>query len=176
MDLFDIIHKPLCKTLCGLCYWKHGDRYGPNLPSTASESEGHEIGFHILILMLTVVLYELSKDQIFAQMLTITSPFLSPYFSPSIVPSFEFSVLPLLWASQVVLIIKNLPANAGDIRDMGSIPEERGAGGDPLEESRATHFSILAWRIPWTEEPDRLQSTGLQSQTQLKRLSMHVPL
>ena len=31
---------------------------------------------------------------------------------------------------------------------------------DPLEEDMATHFSILAWRIPWTEEPDGLQSTG----------------
>jgi len=31
---------------------------------------------------------------------------------------------------------------------------------DPLEESMATHSSILAWRIPWTEEPGRLQSTG----------------
>ena len=34
---------------------------------------------------------------------------------------------------------------------------------DPLEQGRATHSSILAWRIPWTEEPDRLQSMGLQS-------------
>ena len=33
---------------------------------------------------------------------------------------------------------------------------------DPLEEGIATHSSILAWRIPWTEEPDRLQSMGLQ--------------
>ena len=33
---------------------------------------------------------------------------------------------------------------------------------DPLEQEMATHSSILAWRIPWTEEPDRLQSTGLQ--------------
>jgi len=33
---------------------------------------------------------------------------------------------------------------------------------DPLEEGMATHSSILAWRIPWTEEPDGLQSTGLQ--------------
>ena len=33
---------------------------------------------------------------------------------------------------------------------------------DPLKESMATHSSILAWRIPWTEEPGRLQSTGLQ--------------
>ena len=33
---------------------------------------------------------------------------------------------------------------------------------DPLEKAMATHSSILAWRIPWTEEPDRLQSKGLQ--------------
>ena len=33
---------------------------------------------------------------------------------------------------------------------------------DPLEKGMATHFSILAWRIPWTEEPGRLQSMGLQ--------------
>ena len=51
-----------------------------------------------------------------------------------------------------------LPANARDIRDLGSISES----GDPLEEAMATHSSILAWRIPWTEEPGRLQSIGLQ--------------
>ena len=39
---------------------------------------------------------------------------------------------------------------------------------DPLEADMATHSSILAWRIPWTEEPGRLHSIGLQSQTQLK--------
>ena len=33
---------------------------------------------------------------------------------------------------------------------------------DPLEEEMATHSSILAWRTPWTEEPDALQSMGLQ--------------
>ena len=33
---------------------------------------------------------------------------------------------------------------------------------DPLEEGMATHFSFLAWRIPWTEEPGGLQSVGLQ--------------
>ena len=38
---------------------------------------------------------------------------------------------------------------------------------DPLEKRMATHSSILAWRIPWTVEPGDLQSTGLQSQTQL---------
>ena len=53
--------------------------------------------------------------------------------------------------SQVALVVKNPPANAGDIRDMGSIP---GSG-------NATHSSILAWRIPWTEEPGGLQSIRL---------------
>ena len=38
---------------------------------------------------------------------------------------------------------------------------------DPLEEGMATHFSILAWEIPWIEDLDRLQSMGPQSQTQL---------
>ena len=41
---------------------------------------------------------------------------------------------------------------------------------DPLEEELATHTSVLAWKIPWTEEPGRLQSTRL---TQLKQLSTH---
>ena len=39
------------------------------------------------------------------------------------------------------------------------------SGEDPLEEGMATHSSILAWRIPWTEDPDRLQS-GLQKVSQ----------
>ena len=41
---------------------------------------------------------------------------------------------------------------------------------DPLEECMATHSGILAWEIPWTEEPCR----QLQSQTRLKRLGRHV--
>ena len=49
-------------------------------------------------------------------------------------------------------MVKNLPANAGDIRDLG--------WEDPLEEGLAIHFRILAWRIPWTAEPGGLQSTG----------------
>jgi len=44
---------------------------------------------------------------------------------------------------------------------------------DRLEEDMVTHSSILAWRIPWTEEPGGLQSIGSQSWTQLKRLSSH---
>ena len=39
---------------------------------------------------------------------------------------------------------------------------------DPLEEGMATRSSVLAWRIPWPEEPGGLQSVGLQSRTRLK--------
>jgi len=52
----------------------------------------------------------------------------------------------------VAQVEKKLPVNAGEIRDMGSIPElGRSPGG-----SMATHSSTLDWRIPWTEEPGRL--------------------
>ena len=54
---------------------------------------------------------------------------------------------PLTGASQVALMVKNPPANAGDTRDMGSIPGLE----DLLEEDMATHSTLLLWRIPWTE-------------------------
>ena len=55
-------------------------------------------------------------------------------------------------------MVKNLPANEGDAGDVSlSLGWE-----DLLEEEMATHSSILAWRIPWTEEPVRLQFIGLQ--------------
>ena len=62
------------------------------------------------------------------------------------------------WASQVVLGVKDLPANAGDIRDMGLIPGLE----NTLKKEMATQSSVLTWKIPWTEEPSRLQSMGLQ--------------
>ena len=49
-------------------------------------------------------------------------------------------------------MVKNLPASAEGVGGMGLIPGRK----DPPEEGMATHSSILAWRIPWTEEPDRL--------------------
>ena len=57
-----------------------------------------------------------------------------------------------------VSMVKNLPDNARDARHMGLIL----GSGDPLEEEMETHFSILAWRIPWTEELGGLESMGLQ--------------
>ena len=54
--------------------------------------------------------------------------------------------------------VKNLPA-VQETQEMWvrSLGQQ-----DPLEEEMATHSSILAWKIPWTEEPDELQSMGLQ--------------
>ena len=44
---------------------------------------------------------------------------------------------------------------------------------DPLEKEMATHPNILAWKIPWTEDPGRLESVGLQSIRHNQQLSMH---
>ena len=61
----------------------------------------------------------------------------------------------------MVQLVKSLSAGAGDERGLGSIPgSERYPGG-----GMATHSSILAWRIPWTEGPGGLPSMGLQSWT-----------
>ena len=56
-------------------------------------------------------------------------------------------------------MVKNSPANAGDAGKMSakSLGQE-----DPLKEEMASHSSSLAWKIPWTEEPGRLESMGSQ--------------
>ena len=61
-----------------------------------------------------------------------------------------------LGAAQVVPVIKNLPSISGDLRMGVWSPGQE----DPLEEEMATHSSILAWKIPWTEKPGGLQSMG----------------
>ena len=55
-------------------------------------------------------------------------------------------------------VVKKPPANARDARDAGSIPGSRRSSAVV----NGNHSSILAWEIPWTEEPGRLQSMGLQ--------------
>ena len=58
-------------------------------------------------------------------------------------------------ASLIAQLVNHLPAMQETwVRFLGQE--------DPLEKEMATHSSILAWRIPWTEEPDRLQSSGSQ--------------
>ena len=61
-------------------------------------------------------------------------------------------------ASQVALVAKNPPANAGDPGDVGLIP---GSGRSPGR-GHGNPLHILAWEIPWTKEPGGLQSTGSQ--------------
>ena len=62
----------------------------------------------------------------------------------------------MLWGSQVALVVKNPPANAGDMRQVPFLGQE-----DSIEEGMATFSSILAWKILCIEEPGWLQSIGL---------------
>ena len=66
-------------------------------------------------------------------------------------------------------MVKNLSANAGDVGNTGSIL----GSGRSLEEEMMAHSSILAWKIPWTEEPVGLQPTGLQESDTAEQL--HTP-
>ena len=68
-----------------------------------------------------------------------------------------------------VSVVQNPPDIARDMRDLGSMGQE-----EPLEKGRETKSRILAWRIPCTQEPGRLQSMGCKSRTWLSWLSMHV--
>jgi len=71
---------------------------------------------------------------------------------------YKASLVAQMIKNLVAPVVKNLPANAGDIKDLGLISGwGRSPGG-----GHATHSSILAQRIPWTEEPGGLQSTRLQ--------------
>ena len=56
-----------------------------------------------------------------------------------------------MWGFPGGSMVKNSPANAGDL-----------GSADPLENEMATHYSTLVWRIPWTEEPGGLPSLGSQ--------------
>ena len=62
-------------------------------------------------------------------------------------------------------MVKNLPATQETW--VGSLGQE-----DPLEKGMATHSSILAWRVPWTEEPGRLQSQGHKESDTTEQLTL----
>ena len=64
-------------------------------------------------------------------------------------------------------MVKNMPANAGDAEDPGSIPGWE----DPLEKGMANHSSILAWGIPRTEERGWLNSWGRKESDMTERLT-----
>ena len=77
---------------------------------------------------------------------------------PTFIESCQVLALaPMLWAklhfpNLMVLVVNNPPDNAGNIRDTGLTSR----WGKSPAEGNGTHFSILVWRIPWTEEPDGL--------------------
>ena len=75
----------------------------------------------------------------------------------------------ILWTSLVVQTVKNVPATWETW--VQSLSWESLSS---LEKGKATHSSILAWKIPWIEEPGRLQSTGIaKSQTGLSNFDFH---
>ena len=69
----------------------------------------------------------------------------------------------------MALEVKNPPANAGDLRDVGSVT---GLGRSPVA-GHGNLFQVLAWKIPWSEEPGRVGSIRSQSLIRLKRLGTH---
>ena len=71
------------------------------------------------------------------------------------------------WASLVAQLVKHLPAMQETW--VGFLSWE-----DLLEQEMATHSSILAWKIPWTQEPGRLQAMGSQESDMTERLSTHI--
>ena len=86
------------------------------------------------------------------------------FFFWSMLPPFRYFLKCYLlrdypWASQVALAVKNPPANAGNGKRHWLDPW---VGKIPWRRKMATHSSILAWKIPWTEEPGRLHSMGSQ--------------
>ena len=92
--------------------------------------------------------------------------FIKRLFSSSSLSAIFTCLLMQFSCFQVALVVKNLPANAGDA---GSILVQE----DSLEEETAPHSSILAQKSPWTEDPGGLQSIALKSWIWLKQLSTH---
>ena len=75
---------------------------------------------------------------------------------------------PVSWSSLVARMVKNLPAiQETQVQSLGRE--------DPLEKEMATHSNILAWRIPWTEEPGGLQSMGSQRVGHDEHLTVTLP-
>ena len=66
-------------------------------------------------------------------------------------------------ASQAALVVKNRPANAGEVRDAGSVPGSGRAPGG----GHSHPLSVLAWSVAWTEEPGGPQSVGRRDSTRL---------
>ena len=84
----------------------------------------------------------------------------------ALVCSFSWLSNILLWGFPGGTVVKKPP----EMQEAQSLGQK-----DPLEEEMAPHSSILAWEIPWIRKPGRLQSMGLQSQTELSTQTHSIP-
>ena len=82
-------------------------------------------------------------------------PLLGTYMDKPTIQNGTCTAMFISWASLVTQMVKHLPA-------MREIQVQSLGWEDPLEKEMATHSSILAWKIPWTKDPGRLQSMGSQ--------------
>ena len=130
----------------------------PGLGRSAGEGKGYPLQYSGLENSMKWILHGITKSQ--------NTPITLYYFSISFVYFGQRQANEIirenrtfnLRASQAVLMVKNLPANAGDVRGMGSIPRlGRSPGG-----GHGNSLLYSCWRIPWTEEPGGLQSIGSQ--------------
>ena len=130
-----------------LIYWAHGAGCGSHativwLFSGMSHADGAQ--FCCWTSLLSLVISNLQGSPVLFSLLES--------------PSGINYLLIITWTSQVALVVKNSPANAGDVRYMCSI-----LGWEHLlEKEKATHSGILAWETPQTEKPGGLQSVGSQ--------------
>ena len=97
----------------------------------------------------------------------LTAPGVSQ-LSQKIGTALNFSFTEHWWTSLVAQTVKHLPTmRENQVQSLGRE--------DLLEKEMATHSSILAWKIPWMKEPDRLQSWGRKESDKTEQLHFHFP-
>ena len=106
------------------------------------------------------------SSQLFQQAQPLLLTLNEGYLLTTTPPDLELGIGPLGTASLVAQMVKRLPAmRETQVRSLG--------WEDPLEKEMVTHSSTLAWKIPWTEEPGRLQSMGSQRVGHDRTTSLH---
>ena len=91
----------------------------------------------------------------------------APILYPRLEPNSQLNLSVYIWGFPVGSDSKE---SAWNVRDLGSILGQ----GDPPEKGMATHSSILAWRIPWTEDPGGLELMGYKESDTIEQLTLNV--
>ena len=126
--------------------------FPPGVEATVEENEGDEHYLHLLMNFKNSLGCSTLLDiLIWGDIFTLGKQSCHPgWFSPSLLFNDRNSnILQNQMGFLGGWVVKNPPANGGDIRNMGSIP----GSGRPWEKEMAIHSCFLAWEIPWTEEP-----------------------